>query len=258
MPGFGAYGFAFTGLTDDLAVTDQLVVAPDHWPTLTIEWRRAEGPQPPARHTDDDGVLLFLTGGHVEVSRTPLRATLHLPDNASADELLHPYLAAIAALAGPWHGRLAFHGGAFGMAGSAWGLLAAKEEGKSTTLAYMAEQGLPVLADDVIVLAGGQMMAGPRTIDLRDGALELGLAAESRVRGATRYRKRLAEIAPEIPAGGFVLLEGGAVFNHAGVASADRVRELTAARALGSLPSEAQGLLDAVTLPMIRVRCRRP
>ena len=43
------------------------------------------------------------------------------PEALTSDELVHPYLAPVAAVAARWLGRDSFHGGAFALAGDVWG-----------------------------------------------------------------------------------------------------------------------------------------
>jgi hypothetical protein len=120
------------------------------------------------------------------------------------DELVHPLLAPAAMHFAAWLGHAAFHGGAFVRHGRAFGVLAERNHGKSTTLARLAASGIPVLVDDALVVDNGIALAGPRCIDLRPEAVSDD-SLES-VRGDGRRRLRLPPIEPSYPLGGVFVL----------------------------------------------------
>jgi hypothetical protein len=179
-----------------------------------------------------------------------------LPDNA----LAHPFLAPAAALAAAWEGDLTFHGGAFVVDGGAWCVLGLAAAGKSSLLAVLANQGTPVLSDDLVIArADGKVPAGPRCVDLRpDVAERLGVGTDIGVVGAReRWRVELPAVDAETPLAGFVDLR------WAGDAACEPVPEPERARlledALAVVPTErATAAIDAASrLPMIRL-LRRP
>jgi hypothetical protein len=90
----------------------------------------------------------------------------------------------------------------------AWAVLGDKENGKSTTLAWFALNGHPVLADDLLVVDGDAALAGPRCIDLRQESSErLGVGEPLGVVGQrARWRFELGDVPPRVPLRGFITL----------------------------------------------------
>ena len=137
----------------------------------------------------------------------------------SDQALVHPYLAPAAAVIARWLGREPFHAGAFALDGGAWGVLGEREAGKSSLLAWLSLQGRSVVCDDMLVVAGDTVFAGPRSVDLRrETAVRLGAGEELGMIGAReRWRVGLPPIEPEVPLAGWVFLEwGDEVSGHAG------------------------------------------
>lgn len=193
----GAYGLALSGVD---AATPALVRAEPNWPTFRLSNSIGQVERVTDRLGDDRAELRLRSGGTIYVEREPGRAEFVTPQALTADELVHPYLAPVAAVAARWLGRDSFHGGAFSLDGDVWGLLADREGGKSTTLAWLASRGLPILCDDMLVLDGNLPYSGPRVLDLRAGAAEHLSAGDYLGIVGARERWRLELGAP--PAGG--------------------------------------------------------
>ena len=79
------------------------------------------------------------TGGWIDIDRTAGRAVFAVPEALSAEELVHPFLAPVAAVAAHWHGRESLHGGGFALGDRAWGIIGDRMGGKSSLLAALAQ-----------------------------------------------------------------------------------------------------------------------
>lgn len=121
---------------------------------------------------------------------------------------MHPYLAGAAAVAARWAGRESFHAGAVMIGGGAWVVLGNKENGKSTTLAWLALNGHTVLTDDLLVIDRDLALAGPRCIDLRRESSErLGVGEPLGIVGQReRWRFMLGGAPAMVPLRGFIAL----------------------------------------------------
>jgi hypothetical protein len=204
-------------------------------------------------------MLSLLSGGHVVFARDPRRARFHKPRAANGHELAHPCLSAVGLVFARWEQRLALHAGAVLFDGVAWGVLGAREAGKSTTLAWLAQAGHVVLSDDLLVLENGQAFCGPRTIDLRPSAAER-LSGRDRlvtVRQGERQRLLLPPAPVTAPLGGFLVLGVGDATSVTSVPVAERLESLTRHLTLRQAGLPAGGLLDLVGLPMWRVERSR-
>ncbi len=138
-PPLGAYGFRLSGVD---AATELLAPVEPDWPELELLAVVDDAPPPPHdRVSEDRAELTLRSGGWVELDRDASRATYHLHRRVRDGDLLHPYLAPVAALAARWLGRESFHAGAVIVDGGAWALLGDKEAGKSSTLAHLALTG---------------------------------------------------------------------------------------------------------------------
>jgi hypothetical protein len=241
----GAYGLALEGLD----APDMLVpVGAEAWPTVRIG--QAHGGPDGAETIDADRARIDLGGGMCAfVEREGARATLEAPSPVTDDVLVHPFLAAVGTAFACWTGGEAFHGGAFAGGGGAWALMGDRGAGKSSTLAALAGAGHPVVTDDLLVVREGQVMAGPRCVDLRPSAvssLQLGVAGVS-VRAGGRRRLALQSAAPELPLQGWVFLAWGDRVTVRKLPPAERFRRLMSLRSV--FPPEPEGVLDLVRWP---------
>lgn len=202
----GAYGLTFTGV-DGRA----LVPTPRDsvWPLVQVTTSvRADSTPAGRRIGPDSAELPLVDESWIFLDRESGRATV-AGGSATPDELLHPLLATAAVVFAWWHGRSAFHGGAFASAGRAWALLGDRGAGKSSTLAALAAAGVGVVTDDLLVVDGSNVFAGPRVLDLRpDMASELNASALT-VRAGARHRLELSQVPAELPLAGWVFLNWG-------------------------------------------------
>lgn len=252
-----ASGSAY-GLRVDGPLPPELLNAdlPDDWPLVSVAIVPDEVERPDAIELDERrGRLPLLTGGVLEVTREPLAATFHGGRPFAPDELVHPGLAGVGAMAAVWLGRESIHAGAVLVGGRAWAVTAEKEAGKSTTMAALARRGLPIVTDDVLVLDGPDALAGPRSVDLREGAARwLGVdPVTSAARNGARARVQLGPVPPRVPLAGWVFLDWGDEIAVEPVRPTRRAALLLRQRTMQRELSRAGGLLDLAALPAVRL-----
>jgi hypothetical protein len=179
-----------------------------------------------------------------------------VPRRLSTDELVHPYLAPAAAIVSRWMRRLSFHAGAFMSGDAAWGLVGDREAGKSSTLAWLAQGGHQVVADDVLVLENGTAYAGPRSVDLREDTAErLGVGEALGVVGARhRWRVALPPIQAEIPFRGWVFLAWGERLEAERLPGSECLTRLIANLTPQLPAADSAYLLELATLPAWELR----
>jgi hypothetical protein len=238
----GAYGLRFDGLDAGLVLQAIDASATSMEISVVAELPSATGPH----------VTLPYVDGTVLIELDPIRISLRLDAARSAAELVHPYLSAPAAIVNRWLGREPLHAGAIVLDDQAWGVLGGREAGKSTTMAQFSLFGVDIVTDDLLVVDGGLVHAGPRCIDLRAGAAErLEVGEPLGVVGTReRWRLQLTPVAPTVPLAGFIHLEWGEEFAIERLPVAERPGRLVhqAAALLVGDPS-ASVLLDLAALP---------
>ena len=195
-------------------------------------------------------------GGWMTIERAPARVTFRLAASPPARDLVHPYLAPAAAIAARWAGRESFHAGAVVADGGAWAVLGDRESGKSTTLAHLALAGHAVVADDLLVVDGDAVLAGPRCIDLREAsAAHLGAGAPLGVVGVReRWRVPLAPVPARVPLHGWVTLVWDDSVGVDILQGAERMLALLPFRSVQLAPEAPANLVDLSSLPVLRLR----
>ena len=165
-------------------------------------------------------------------------------------------LAPAAALAARWAGRESFHAGAILAGGGAWILLGDKEAGKSTTIADFAMHTHGVMADDLVVLDGDAVLAGPRCIDLRaTAAAHLGTGTALGVVGVReRWRLDLDSVPARAPLRGWVTLAWDTELAVDTLQGADRMLALLPFRSVRLAPDDAEVLMRLASFPVLRLR----
>jgi hypothetical protein len=205
--GRGAYGFRLVPTPDQPQLPDLIEVDGDAV-SVALECRQASGLVERNR-VDEDVVSLGERGRSLlEVRREPASITLEFPEPTTPEALVHPLLTPPISILARWRGDLTLHAGSFFANGRAWAVLGAREAGKSTTLANLAERGYPLLADDLLVLDDGVVRAGPACIDLRPDVAERMPAARflGEVGKRPRYRLTAPPGPPRAELGGFFQL----------------------------------------------------
>jgi hypothetical protein len=191
----------------------------------------------------------------VTVDRHPPQAVFRVPHQLTEDELAHPYLGPIAALHAHWLGRPTLHGGAMVVGDRAWGVLGRRHSGKSTLLAEAVRRGVPVLADDLLVLEGRNVFAGPRSLDLRQpAAVHFGAGRLLGVVGQReRWRVELAPVPPCLPLAGWIFLRWGPDQGTELLGIKDRLAWLAASRTVRVDSSDPAPLLHLAALPAVQI-----
>lgn len=250
----GAYGVRMVGVD---GAGRLLGPADDGGPTIVVERKTGDDLWLEAEMVDGGCARCALSGGGwVEVASDgaePLTATARLRQRRAWDDeaVVHPFLASSMAVLSRWLGRAAFHAGAFVADGGAVAILGNKGKGKSSTLGWLAAQGVPVLADDLVVVADGQVLAGPRCVDLRpDAAAVLGMGEALGMVGAReRWRIVLPHGPVSAPLAGWVFPEWGDEVKLVPIPVRERVPRLFEHLALRLPPPDPAVYLDLARLP---------
>lgn len=249
----GAYGLRVHGIE---VPAGQLIAAPEHWPAVELRVRVVPGPGHELEYVDADSARLNVrAGGTVAMDRASGVATFTLAAPPTPSALVHPHLAAVAAVWSHWAGREGFHAGAFLAGGGVWGILGDKGTGKSSTLAALASRGVPILCDDVLVLDSGAALAGPRSIDLRTDAAERLRIGEPLgvIGGRDRWRVALEPIEPELPFHGWIALRWAEKPTIRPLEGAGRLSRLLANRALLVPPRAPTVVFDLARAPFLEL-----
>jgi hypothetical protein len=208
----------------------------------------------PSELTGDAARLQLIGGGNLVFDRDSHDAHYYLSERPSDEDLLHPYVAPAAALFWQWRGKEAMHGGVYVVPDGAVLVLGEKEAGKSTTLGWLATDGATtVLTDDLAVIDGRDVLAGPRSIDLRMTEQVPGVSAHL-VRHGERDRIRLAAAPDRLPLVGIVLLDWGPNVQVEPLEFTERIFHIGRQRTFPSLDPNAVSLLDLASTPAIRAR----
>jgi hypothetical protein len=204
----GAYGFRLV-LVEPEADLPDLVPVSGAEPLVPIVCRFAAAVEDVTEVQDGLVALMSRKGLGTRVHREPRSIEIYSPVPTSAEALVHPLLTVPLAVLARWRGDVTLHGGAFVHAGAAWAILGERTAGKSSMLAVLGARGIPIAADDLLVIDDGWVRSGPSCVDLRpDMAAQLPQARDLGYVG-TRPRARLATPpAPaRIPLGGVFLME---------------------------------------------------
>jgi hypothetical protein len=246
----GAYGIRVDGI---VGRNHLLVEADAAWPRVSLEVDLEQG-----AHTDEgvgpeSASLNLKTGGRLTVRRADGVARFATGRPLGVDELIHPFLAPVAAIMAHWERRIAFHAGAIALDGAVWGVIGERGAGKSSLLAVLAAQGVDVVADDVLVLSGNEAFTGPRTIDLReDAAGRLGGEALGVAGARPRWRVVLGALPATLPMRGWVFLGWGDEVAVDELAPSERLPRLIASLALRMPVADPAMLLPLAALPAVQ------
>lgn len=253
----GAYGLNISVTQRDIAA-ENFVTAPDDW----IKWSfDVELRQPSDEPVDDDcltdihATFSLEPAGEVDIDRPTQRTVLRLPHIPSDDEILHPYLATTAAAVAWWQGRFAVHGSCAGRDGRAFAFLGNRGQGKSSTLAWLHQNGWSCVSDDLLITDVQSVYAGPRFYDLREPtASAWGIGEYLGVVGTReRWRVRTSPVDPVVPLAAFVELAWGDEISVRRVPPAERLARLYAYRTLDVQPRDGVAMLRLMSVPFLEL-----
>lgn len=248
--GVGAYGLRLDGVD---AAGHLLTPADPAWPALAVE-RLISTVEPVRQHWDEEHAVLRLHGGcHVGITRRPLVATFRFTESHGDAAMVHPFLSGTCAVVSRWFGRESFHGGAFERGGRAWAVVGDRAAGKSSAMGWLAMNGYQVLTDDLVVIDGLEVLAGPRCLDLRtDAAAHLGVGDDLGVVGARRrWRVSLPSAPTRLPLGGWIIPAWGDSIDIAGLPPLGRLAQVMPHLMLHT-PLDAAAVLELAAVPCLR------
>ena len=245
----GAYGIALDGPWDDAEGFLQPV--PADWPRYELLAREGNAVVAAARVGPAKALLGPPSGGSILVDREQRQIVVTSSPLRTPAELIHPTLAHAAAIVAWWSGHESFHAGGFIVDGGAWGVVATQGGGKSSTLARLAGAGVPIVADDLVVVAAGSVFVGPRALDLRsDAARQLHVGAALGGTGAReRWRLELGPCPVTVPLRGWFVLEWGEKVGARRLGGGELLQMLGAQRAVNLPPVDPALLIDLASLP---------
>jgi hypothetical protein len=249
----GAYGLRISGVQGAESV---LVRAEAGWPSLDVV-TRIGALEAVGEVVDDDHARIRLrTGGWIELDRDRGLARYTVPAPLSTEELVHPFLAPAAAVCGYWHGRESIHAGGIALGSAAWAVVGDRLGGKSSLLAALAAEGTDIVCDDVLVIDGRGVFAGPRTVDLReDAAAQLGVGEAIGLAGAReRWRLRLEPLDRHLTLGGFVFTEWADETGMRRLPASQTLERLFRNRSLRVPPRDPAAFLQLSALPAWELR----
>ncbi len=244
----GAWGLRFTAVE---GVDSLLCECPASWPAAPVHVRVEPNPTPHVEWSRDRACHPLLGGNQIEIRRDPLAVDLVLARPTAPECVIAPHLTSAASTIATWAGRAAIHGGAFLHGGGAWVLLGDKEDGKSTTLGWLATLGVPIVTDDLAVCEEGHVLAGPRCVDLRREPAEV--MGVGRNLGVVGTRERWRVDLPACPARstlqGWIFLEWGSELTVERVSPIERMARIARHRALAIPWEDPETLLELATRP---------
>jgi hypothetical protein len=193
-------------------VLPNLGTAPAGAPEITLTWRQASALSDVRESDEQRAVIAYRRGGSMIVTREPAAVWFGVPEPVPGAAIIHPMSTLPLSVFSRWAGRMTLHGGAFVHDGGAWGICGEQTAGKSSALALLGSRGVPILSDDLIVVDGRDVLAGPRCVDLRpDVAAHFPTAEPLGVIGRReRYRLPTVEAPPRAPLRGIFLLDWAA------------------------------------------------
>jgi hypothetical protein len=246
--GVGAYGLRLENVR---RAGSLLVPASPSWPHLVVRRRIGHGEAEGEWMTSEAAVVALKTGGEIRIDRRRSEALFVLPRPLGTQELVHPLLAPVAAVAAYWFGRESFHAAAFVTGRIAWGLIGDRGAGKSTMVARLALDGVGIACDDMLILEGDRVHVAPRSVDLRrDAAEQLGAGEPLGVVGAReRWRLRVPPVPQELKLGGWVCLAWGERVEAVPLRGPDRLLRLHESLGTKVPPRDPSALLDLAALP---------
>jgi hypothetical protein len=123
----------------------------------------------------------------------------------------------------------------------------------------MSQAGVAVVADDVLVLDGFTVLAGPRCLDLRTSAASRFGVGEPLgvIGGRERWRIGLGPVAAELPLHGWVALSWDQQTAIRVLRGAERLQALVSHRGTRLYPPDPRALIELSALPFLELRRAR-
>ncbi|WP_432511341.1 hypothetical protein [Kineococcus sp. SYSU DK001] len=207
--------------------------------------------------TDRHAVHPLGDGGVARIDRATRTTRLTTPHPVADREVVHPHLASTAVVTALWRGLPALHAGAVALGENVFALLGDRGAGKSTAVWSLLQQGFSHVSDDVVVVAGDEVLPGPRCVDLRaPAARRLGVGEDLGVVG--RRERWRAAVPGELPAtlrlAGFVHLDwtGAQRSTIGNLPFPQRLQGVAAALAARVPQHDPAGLLRLAAVPAVR------
>jgi len=206
----GAYGFRLIYPEADAGEhLADLIELDTLAPAVTVTWRLAST----IRDIEEIQAARVVYGRRgastFYVERQPLSIHFDLPAPVVPGAFVHPLLTLGISVHARWRGDVTLHAGAFETPNGGWGIMGARQAGKSALLAALAERGCPIVADDLLAVLDGSAWAGPSCVDLRPDAA--GRFASSyflgMVGGRPRHRLSTPPGRVQVPLRGFFVLD---------------------------------------------------
>jgi hypothetical protein len=250
-----AYGLAFPGLDD---AGFMLRAAPGQWPEVRVTCQ-VDAPGlphlPPEEHTLDR-LERSSEAGRVILDRRERTARYFVPRPLHTSELVRPILDTAATAFARWEGHDVFHAGAFVGAAGVWAVVGESGAGKSTLLAALAVRGVPVVADDLLVVDDRAAYAGVRTVDLQpDAVARLGIADRVTPVGREgRLRLGLPDVTPRTALAGWVFLCWSKTSELVALSARETLSRVTGSHLWADVTSDPVRLLDFAALPGYELR----
>lgn len=252
--GVGAYGIVPVDFSLDPSWWNE---APEHWQRWRVHWKPIEAAEEVRPEAESVSLVLnHQPDGFAVVRRDTQQTTLYLREPLTAEGLVHPYLGSTVVAVAHWNGWHSFHAGSVVIKDRVWAMLGDRERGKTSALAWFSKSDYPVFADDVLVIRGGDALAGPRALDLRHPASRFFNMGHSIgvVGTRERWRHHLPPVPPELPFAGFVSLEWGPQVQVEEVSLPERLHRLGSAVAITAESHTGTSWLDLVASPMVMLK----
>lgn len=202
---------------------------------------------------DADTAWVQVAGTKLEIDRASRSARLLARPDVSPERFVHPCLAPLAIAAAHWQKRVPLHASAVIVDGQAWGILAERGDGKTTTVAALDQAGHGVITDDLLVVdADLQAHAGPRCVDLRASSTELfpGAVRVDDYPSRERYRLTPGPVPATVPLAGFIrLLWSEHRLGLTPISPGDRIPLIGSAISMGGPLANPGLVLDLAALP---------
>ena len=254
-PVAAAYGVRVEGLGAPSSLALRGAAA---WPAIHFRTELTDDPLARASEVREDGATIVNPAATLLVDRERAEVRVRSASPVPEADLVHPGLWPVGAVFARWRGAETLHAGAFVPEGGtdAWAVMADSTGGKTSFLAMLALTGIEVLADDLLVIEGGDCVGGPRLLDLRPEVverLELGARVTTLVRSTSRRRLSLAPCDARWPVAGFIELGWSDRVAVERLEPAAALAALARHRRVRGLGTGFTQLLELVQRPVLRL-----